>query len=76
MTLRNKVRKHAAFFKNPSHFTIENLLFPFIWLQKPDHDDPNYKIKLELNVKRRADILKDVCRFVLDTKRFYGDMKL
>ena len=71
--LRKKVRGIACFFKNPANFTIINLLFPHIWQLKPYRDDMDYNRKLENNVWKRAQILKHVCQFVRETKRFVDE---
>ena len=69
-TLRRNLRKDAMFFRNPSNFTANNILFPHVWQQRPIYNDPKYKEKIQRNLQMRVQILKHVVQFVTETKRF------
>ena len=68
--LKSRLKRIDIFFKNKSHFTVSNLLFPHSWQKRPYRSDPNYKIKCDAQLLRRVRILQEVINFVKLTKRF------
>ena len=68
--LKSKLKRIDIFFKNRSHFTSKNLLFPHSWQVRPYRKDPNYKCKLNAQLLRRVRILREVINFVRMTRRF------
>ena len=70
MKLRSNLRRISIHFKHDENFNCENLLFPYVWLKNPRKTNPHYKEIIEKNNDRITKILKCVCMFVKDTKRF------
>ena len=68
--LRRNLRKLDPFFRQPINFTIQNILFPHMWQIQPSYDDKDRKKKLQKNLEKRANILKVVARFVIESHKF------
>ena len=68
--LRNRLKRIDRFFKNNSHFTSENILFPHIWQMKLNKKMENYHVKKRSQERRQIYILKEVVNFVISSKRF------
>ena len=72
--LRNKMKKElrkiTVFFKQEINFNARNILFPHIWQLKPKRKDENYQQTIEKNLNKRVKILKQIAKFVNETKRF------
>ena len=70
---RNNLRSNLSnieFFKNESNWTTKNLLFPHSWQLHPKSDDKQYKMKMNCLLKQRLKIISEICKFVIETKRF------
>ena len=70
--LNKELRKISVFYKNPNHFTSENILFPHIWQRKLTKKNKNDKWDRD-RIYYRSQILKAVTKFVYETKRFNDD---
>ena len=72
--IRNKfykdLRKIHIHFKYPYNFEVMNILFPHIWLPLTNKKDKKYYYKRSYNLNIRIKIIKRVCKFIKDTKRF------
>ena len=64
------LRKLHSKFRYENNRTVENLLFPHIWILDPRKDCNEYWFKLQYNEQLRVKILKRICLFVLESKRF------
>jgi hypothetical protein len=73
-TLRNEMRtelcKIDPLFNNEEFFTIDNILFPHIWINQPTKEEANYKLIWKNNKWKRLKILRTVVKFVIKSKRF------
>ena len=67
---RQQLIKQAKFFEHEINFNIINILFPNVWQQDPINTNPKYHEIKERNQKREVAILKEVVKFVINTKRF------
>ena len=68
-----RLKSLSIFFKNPMNFTTRNILFPHCLQRKPSRDglsSKEYKQKLDSQLDRRINILKELTNFVKATKRF------
>ena len=72
--LRKELRKITIFFKYEINFKAKNILFPHSWQTKPRRKDKNYKDIINKNLETRVKILKQVVKFVNETKRFKTDI--
>jgi hypothetical protein len=76
-TLRNEMRsdlcKIDSLFNNEEFFTIDNILFPHLWINSPTKEDENYKLIWKNNKWKRIKILRTVVKFVINSKRFDTD---
>ena len=68
--LKSRLKKIDAFFKNNSHFTAKNILFPHCWQQSIARDDLQRKSKMGRQISRRVNILREVINFVKSSRRF------
>ena len=59
-------------FDNEQFFTVENILFPHLWVELPDKEDEDYKEKWKEARDKRVAILQQVGSFVSLSKRFEG----
>ena len=71
-TLKKELKKISSFFKNPSQFTVRNILFPHVWQRKMNGSNKSNNWNRD-GVYYRIKILKAVVKFVLNTKRFRND---
>ena len=63
------LRKVTVFFRNPLNFNTINILFPHIW-QRRIHGRKRSSNWNRDGTYYRAQILKQVAKFVINTKRF------
>ena len=70
--LRRDLKKITPFFKCPSNFTVQNILFPHSW-QRRIHGTNKKKNWDRDGTYYRVKILKAVVKFVNNTKRFKND---
>ena len=70
--LKKELRKISSFFKQPNHFTVQNILFPHVWQQRLNGTRKSDNWKRD-GTYYRVEILKAVVKFVLNTKRFRND---
>ena len=68
--LFDNIKKIDIFFNNNININSINLLFPHHWQENPNRDDPQYKQKLNINLEKRVKIIKQVCKFVVESERF------
>ena len=73
---RKKLKEIDVFFKSEINFNAKNILFPHTWQLKPKKDNKNYQLIIEMNLKRRVEILKATTKFVWESKRFSNDEKI
>ena len=71
--MKKELRKIAYFFKNGSHFTIQNILFPHVWQRKLNNKNKKNSNWNRYGTYFRVQILKSIVKFVLNTKRFSDD---
>ena len=70
--LRQELVRLNIEFNNEAFFTIENVLFPHLWVVLPDPDEEEYKDKWNAATNTRVRVLQLVTEFVEESKRFYG----
>ena len=74
--LRKKLIEIDSFYNDFNNFRTLNLLFPHRWQSHPDSKDKEYKEKVYSLLKVRLRILREICKFVILTKRFDNEWKL
>ena len=72
LKLRKELRKISIFFKNGLNFSTQNILFPHIWQRRISGRKRSDNWNRD-GTYFRAQILKAVAKFVLNTKRFNDD---
>ena len=69
-TLLFNLKQIDPFYQNNNNNNTINILFPHIWQKQPRWNDSNYKQIKKDNLYTRIEILKSICLFVKETKRF------
>ena len=72
--LRKNLRRIDIFFRYSKNFNALNILFPHRWQLQPKKSDENFGKLKDQNLKKRTQILKEVVKYVLETRRFKNDI--
>ena len=70
--MRLNLREIDIRFDDEQFFTIENILFPHLWVELPEKDDEDYKEKWQEAREKRVSILEQIARLVTLSRRFEG----